>query len=56
MTINHNRQRFFNYKNLWYTKEDGNQMPFDPKVYPDGYNQFRSDNPEQWMVKWSVRF
>lgn len=56
MTINHNRERFFNYKNLWHTKEDGNQMPFDPKVYPHGYSQFRNDNPEQWMVKWSVRF
>tara|TARA_B100001996_G_scaffold112512_1_gene85178 strand:- start:74 stop:772 length:699 start_codon:yes stop_codon:yes gene_type:complete len=56
MTINYNRQRFFNYKNLWHTKEDGNQMPFDPDVYPDGYAQFRSDKPEQWMVKWNVKF
>jgi len=55
--IDFKRERFFNHKNLWYTiPEDGNQMPFDPNVYPDGYAQFRSDKPEQWMVKWNIRF
>ena len=58
MTINHDRQRYFSFRNLWHYQKAGNDsrfMPFDPKIY-SSYREFRDHKPEQWLDGWELRY